>query len=80
MGGWRSHEMVLRYSHLSAGHLLARQAKFTSVRREIAVAENWYKFGAVGQLVKNCPLQLVDLDGGDEWNRTTDLSIMSAAL
>ncbi len=29
MGGWNSHEMVLRYSHLSAGHLLAHAERIS---------------------------------------------------
>lgn len=29
MGGWRSHEMVLRYSHLSASHLLAHAERIS---------------------------------------------------
>lgn len=29
MGGWRSHEMVLRYSHLSASYLLAHAERIS---------------------------------------------------
>lgn len=29
LGGWRSHEMVLRYSHLSAGHLLSHAERIS---------------------------------------------------
>jgi integrase len=32
MGGWRSHEMVLRYSHLSASHLLTHAERISSAR------------------------------------------------